>query len=108
MYGGTLPWVSVCSVSLLTGYKPVYFGEACRAHDGCYGSAGAKKSQCDQSFLSVLNETCDATLTGKAWTYGRQNCHNTASEFHHQVSTKGCGAFMEGQTNAGVVTPTCE
>jgi len=108
MYGGTLPWVNVCSIAMFTGYKPVYLGEACRAHDDCYGSAGAKKSQCDQNFLSLLQETCDATLAGDAWTYGRKNCRNAASEFHYQVSTKGCSAFIEGQTGAGMGNPTCE
>lgn len=108
MYGGTLPWVNVCSIALFTGYKPVYFGEACRAHDDRYGSAGAKKSRCDQSFLSLLKETCDASLIGEVWTYGRKNCGNAASEYYYQVSTKGCSAFMDGQTSAGVVKPMCD
>jgi hypothetical protein len=108
MYGGTLPWVSVCSVSLLTGYTPVYLGEACRTHDACYGGAGARKSQCDASFRDLLIATCEASLQGAIWEIGRRNCRNVASEYYHQVTNNGRSAFIQAQAGAGTTNPTCQ
>jgi hypothetical protein len=108
MYGGTMATVPMCSIGAFAGYTPVYFGEACHAHDDCYGRAGASRSQCDSDFLSLLNATCDETLSGSAWTFGRKNCHNASSEYYHQVSTKGCDAFKSAQAAAGNTRANCD
>ncbi len=105
--GGTLPYAA-CSVLRPIGYLPVYFGEACRGHDSCYSSNGTKKSQCDLSLLSLLNDTCDTTLTGPFRASSRTNCRNLASEYHYQVSRRGCSAFMDAQVRAGNHSPTCD
>jgi len=104
--GGTLPYTA-CAVGSMVGYKPVYFGLACREHDGCYSRKGTKKSQCDKSFLTLLKSTCDETLTGKLRKLSRKNCYNVVSEYYHQVDARGCIAFKNAQKHAGNSNPIC-
>jgi len=105
--GGVLPYAA-CAAGTLIGYKPVYFGVACKAHDQCYSRKDSQKSTCDRNFLTVLEATCDTTLTGKLREVGRKNCHNTVSEYFHQVSTRGCEAFEMAQRRAGNNAPNCD
>ena len=106
-YGGVLPYAA-CAAGTLVGYKAVHFGAACKAHDQCYSDSRAKKSFCDSNFLALLEATCDITLTGNARSVGRKNCHNTASEYFHQVNTRGCEAFKAAQIAAGNSAPRCD
>lgn len=93
---GTLPYAG-CAVGRVTGYKPVHFGEACRAHDDCYSLNGISKEYCDRQFLTLMQNTCDTTLTGKYRKIARKNCYNVASEYYYQVSSKGHEAFANAQ-----------
>ena len=104
--GGTLPSVA-CGLVVPVGYKPVYFGAACRQHDTCYAARGARKATCDRNFRELLTATCDQTLDGRFRTLGRKACHNAASEYYHQVSAKGCEPFKAAQLRAGNRSPTC-
>lgn len=105
--GGTLPSAAICGPGVLAGYKPVYFGAACRRHDTCYAARGARKATCDRNFRELLTATCDQTLDGRFRTLGRKACHNAASEYYHQVSAKGCEPFKAAQLRAGNRSPTC-
>lgn len=106
-WAGVLPYAA-CAAGSWIGYKPVYFGAACKAHDECYSLAGNKKSVCDKAFLSLLVAICNETLSGSFSEIGATNCNNTASEYYHQVNTRGCRAFMAAQLVAGIEDPKCD
>ena len=104
--GGTLPY-AVCAAGGVVGYKPVHFGTACRLHDDCYRDRGARKSQCDSRFISMIKDTCDATLTGRFRKLSRANCYNVASEGYHLVTVRGCKAYKNAQKSVGNTNPIC-
>ena len=105
--GGVLPY-AVCAAGAVAGYKPVYFGAACGAHDSCYGRRGARKSTCDADFHKLLRTTCDHTLDGQFRGRSRTSCHNLVSEYYHQVRTRGCDPYRNAQAASGNRAASCD
>ncbi len=70
------------------------FNNACEKHDGCYGSCGKKKSECDENFKSDMLQEC-AKLKG----YWRQDCNATASVYYMAVDIFGGPAYRSAQNN---------
>jgi len=89
-------------------WRAVYLGEACRAHDSCYGRAGSQKSACDSEFLQVLTTRCNIDLSGGLWTLARAKCQASAAGYFGTVSRLGCDAFKSAQRTAGVVEASCD
>jgi hypothetical protein len=97
-----------CAAKKLRGYEAVYFGEACRTHDQCYGRPGSVRSACDSAFRTLLGATCDETLSGPAWSVARRTCWQQANTWYRTVQTRGCEAFKAAQTAVGNVGAICE
>jgi hypothetical protein len=105
--GGIAPYATFCAVPILLGYKPVYFGVACKTHDSCYSKKGAKKSDCDNQFGDLLKETCNTTLTGVFANKAKSSCNKTATTYSVAVIAAGCSAYKSAQIKAGNKKPTC-
>jgi RHS repeat-associated protein len=87
----------------------VSFGEACKAHDDCYGTPGSDKSQCDAEFGENLKLACKGTFpdkkTGdyewdKAVSRERINCNAQADWYQFAVEQWGGEAFDNAQKEA--------
>lgn len=93
----------------LMSFQPVYFGAACEMHDSCYARPGARKSQCDTEFRSLLNATCDETLSGNDWGTARHTCRGSAEAADIGLKSRlGCKAFVNAQRSAGFDSPVCD
>jgi|SRR5580704_14427493 hypothetical protein len=58
-------------------YEPVYLGEACRIHDGCYRTLGASKESCDEELLVNWQEACAERYNGDEMSsYCHDACQN--------------------------------
>ena len=97
-----------CAAKKLRGYEAVYFGEACRAHDQCYGQAGSVRSTCDSAFRTLLGATCDETLSDPAWSAARSTCWQQANTWYRTLQARGCEAFKAAQTAVGNAGATCK
>ena len=97
-YAGPALAYAGCALGNLVGYKPVYFGAACKAHDDCYGQPGVRKEYCDRKFLAILRETCKDTLTGKYRKWARSECYKVADSFYTAVKAYGMKAYNNAQS----------
>ena len=81
------------------------FGECCQAHDKCYGTCGADKSECDSDFLSCMKVYCNAnwpTQYPRGVPYPLPNplrnaCMAAADAYYNAVSKYGDAAFRDAQ-----------
>jgi hypothetical protein len=62
------PWGAGCGSENTDAVVPDLFPNACGAHDSCYGSCGASKSQCDRNFYNDMKrerpDVPDAVIKG--------------------------------------------
>jgi hypothetical protein len=73
------------------------FAACCNAHDPCWGTLGASKSQCDSSFKACLHATCkNADLN----IVERLTCPKAADTYAYAVSEYGSKAYDAAQAEA--------
>ena len=78
------------------------FSGPCNAHDVCYGTFGAKKSQCDFNFLHDLQQEC---FTGSRSVKHIPPCLGAANLYFSAVFFGGGPAYRQGQLEAVGTSP---
>jgi|APCry1669188970_1035186.scaffolds.fasta_scaffold19893_2 hypothetical protein len=69
------------------------FRPACRAHDACYDTPFANRSQCDQQFLNGMLQACDHSTHPVL-------CRRKARLMHRVTSRHGGSSFQSAQAVA--------
>jgi hypothetical protein len=69
-------------------YEPVHLGEACMAHDACYGTLGANKDTCDEALMTNWASACDKHYANKGEMSKKcaHACHTVAELMHTAMS----------------------
>ena len=113
-------------------WRRVDLRAACYKHDTCYGTAGAKKENCDTGFYADLKAACRTQLGASAPEQVMRSCYEAALAYNDAVrgqktligsaqvngvqygtdaygvpTAVGCNAYLSGQRAAGVENPAC-
>ncbi len=77
--------------------KTVRVYKACRGHDRCYETPGAKRQSCDAKFLEDINSECEKVYPSMLELPLREACLLAAKGYYRAVSDHGADAFREAQ-----------
>jgi len=84
--------------------KPAAFLVACRAHDGCYGTKGALRSECDREFRAGLERECASAFNTIVCRPAKLQCRGLARIYYEAVVAWGDDAFRRAQGETPAVT----
>jgi len=79
------------------------FYVACRGHDECYWTLGAKKEDCDDDFKKRLHKECEESFPGGVWFPCQGYCKSAANGYAEAVHKTGGDSYKAGQSEAAAV-----
>ncbi len=83
------------------GFLNVSFLAACRKHDQCYGTLGAKKAQCDRNLRSAMMSACANSSQSK------ELCRQLPELYYTAVTAGGHDSYIRGQQKAEEQAARC-
>ncbi len=85
-----------CTAGPDWSFGSVHIGAACRTHDLCYSTVGARQSRCDRALRSDIDALCDRNLTGAR----RLACRAQSDIYYLAVDAAGGSFFESAQRHA--------